>query len=92
MSGAGHAAGVETAAPVTEPQCPAQSTCVESMSVPVHRNAPNVISATDGYSPADASLPPTIADAGAVPSTHSAHDNAMIRRPLPTTTLNHTQA
>src|SRR3954467_13440043 len=65
MSGAGHEAGVATAAPVTEPQCPAVSTHVGAISVPVHRNeGPKVISATDGYAPGAASWPPTTASEG----------------------------
>src|SRR5262249_44181424 len=60
------AAGVPTAAPVIEPQCPAVSTHVGAISVPVHRKDwPNVISATAGYAPGAASLPPTTAIEGA---------------------------
>ena len=66
MSAAGHAAGVATAAPVIEPQCPAVSTVVGAMSVPVHRKEePKVISAIDGYAPGAASWPPTMASEGA---------------------------
>src|SRR4051812_31827962 len=65
ISGAGHDAGEATAAPVIEPQCPAVSTQLGAISVPVHRNAlPKVISATDGYFPAGAAWPPTIANDG----------------------------
>ena len=44
-------AGVATGAPVIELQWPALSTHVGEISVPVHRNGPNVISATAEYSP-----------------------------------------
>src|SRR5262245_61273225 len=64
MSGAGQEAGVATAAPVTEPQWPAVSTTVGEMSVPEHRKAPKVTSAIDGYLPAGASWPPTMAKDG----------------------------
>ena len=50
MSWGGHEAGEATAAPVTEPQWPAVSTVVGEISVPVHRKAPKVISATAGNS------------------------------------------
>ena len=49
---------------MTEPQWPALSTVSGEISVPVQPKAPKVISATEGYSPGDASLPPTIAIAG----------------------------
>src|SRR4051794_1071788 len=64
MSGAGQEAGVATAAPVTEPQWPAVRTTVGEISVPVHRKAPKVTSATAGYLPAGAFWPPTIAKDG----------------------------
>ena len=54
-----------TAAPVSEPQWPALSTVSGEISVPVQPNAPKVISATEGNSPAPASLPPTMAEDGA---------------------------
>src|SRR3954471_3806440 len=66
MSCGGQPAGVPTAAPVIEPQCPAVSTHLGAISVPVHRNDwPNVISATAGYAPGAASFPPTTACDGA---------------------------
>jgi hypothetical protein len=49
ISCGGHAAGEATAAPVIEPQCPAVSTHVGAISVPVHRNEePRWTSATAG--------------------------------------------
>jgi hypothetical protein len=67
-------------------QCPAVSTQSGVTSVPVHRNGPNVISATDGYSPGLASLPPTTADDGEAPAHMSAVAVAdtvrTLRRPL----------
>ena len=60
----GQDAGEATAAPVSEPQWPALSTVSGEISVPVHPKAPKVISATEGYSPGEASFPPTIAIAG----------------------------
>src|SRR3954465_6286179 len=69
ISGAGHAAGDATAAPVIEPQWPAVRTQLGAISVPLHRNdAPKVIRATDGYGPA--SCPPTLPgeDAGVIAS------------------------
>ena len=65
MSWGGHEAGEATAAPVIEPQWPAVSTVVGEISVPVHRKAPKVISATAGNSFGPAFVPPTTADDGA---------------------------
>ena len=72
MSWGGQLAGVATAAPVTLPQCPALSTQSGVISVPVHRNGPKVISATDGYSPGLAFPPPTTAEEGAAAAPSSA--------------------
>src|SRR4051812_21718663 len=83
MAAAGQAAGVETAAPVIEPQCPAVSTTVGEMSVPVHRNAlPRMTSAIDGNSPAEALLPPTTALEGAAVRTRDAAAAAAARESL----------
>src|SRR5690242_4445585 len=80
ISCGGHAAGVPTAAPVIEPQCPAVSTQVGAISVPVHRNdCPNVISATAGYAPGAASFPPTMAIEGAAVRARAAHAAASAR-------------
>ncbi len=49
ISAAGQPAGLATAAPVTEPQCPAVSTQSGAITVPVQRKLlPKVISATCG--------------------------------------------
>src|SRR5262245_4449321 len=72
MSGGGQLAGVATRAPVKLLQCPAVSTQSGVTSVPVQRKGPNVISATDGYSPGLASFPPTTADDGAATAPISA--------------------
>src|SRR4051794_33861068 len=62
-----------------EPQCPAVSTQLGAISVPVHRNDfPKVMRATEGYGPA--SWPPTTAseDAGATASAALAAASARI--------------
>src|SRR5215212_10247588 len=63
----GWPSGVLTKPPgVIEPQWPAVTTCVGVTSVPVHwKTRSMVMWATKGYSPGDASLPPTMACAGA---------------------------
>ena len=79
ISGAGQDAGDATATPVMEPQCPAVSTQLGAISVPVHRNDfPKVMRATEGYGPA--SWPPTTAseDAGATASAALAAASARI--------------
>src|SRR4051812_30945097 len=77
MSCGGQPAGVPTAAPVIEPQCPAVSTHLGAISVPVHRNdCPKVISATAGYAPGAASWPPTTAIDGAALSAMAAQGAA----------------
>src|SRR5687767_4237778 len=54
-------------------QCAAVTTWLGVTSVPVHWNARSIVMcATNGYSPGEASLPPTIACAGAVMPTHRA--------------------
>src|SRR4051812_24851553 len=82
MSCGGHEAGVATAAPVIEPQWPALSTVSGAISVPVHRKPPNVIWATDGYSPGAVSVPPTTADDGAAVTASSAQAHASATRVL----------
>src|SRR3954453_15885821 len=72
MSCGGQLAGDATAAPVTLPQWPALRTQSGVTSVPVHRNGPKVISATDGYSPGLALLPPTTAEDGTAVAPSSA--------------------
>src|SRR4051794_13964148 len=72
MSCGGQPAGDATAAPVTLPQWPAVSTQSGVTSVPVQRKGPKVTSATDGYSPGLAFLPPTTAEEGAAAAPSSA--------------------
>ena len=58
---------------VAEAQWPALSTQFGAISVPVQRKLlPNVISAIDGYAPAGASFPPTMAFDGAAVSARQA--------------------
>ena len=69
---------------MTEPQCPAVSTVLGAISVPVQRNTlPNVIRATDGYSPAEALFPPTTASDGAAHTARMAHASTRVRMGLP---------
>jgi hypothetical protein len=72
MSGVGQDAGDATVPAVMLLQCPAVRTQFGVISVPVQRNGPKVISATDGYSPGLASWPPTTADDGAAAPASSA--------------------
>src|SRR5215218_8759036 len=83
ISGAGQDAGDATVPAVMLLQWPAVSTQFGVISVPVHRNGPKVISATAGYSPGLASLPPTTADDGLAAAASSAAavtDRARTRR------------
>src|ERR671916_795856 len=64
MSWGGQLAGEATVPAVMFEQWPAVRTQSGVTSVPVQRNGPKVISATEGYSPGLAFVPPTTADDG----------------------------
>src|ERR671911_794986 len=95
MSWGGQLAGDATVPAVMFEQWPAVSTQSGVTSVPVHRNGPKVISATDGYSPGLALPPPTTADEGdaAAPSSAAAvTDTARILRKAPMCAGTHTRS